>query len=75
VIEVPKLNLGEFDHTNDTLKILGKGCCAHVEIINIEDSISLAISGWLAVRPGTSSINLIFIVLDFSILGYLITGD
>ncbi len=51
---VSKLSIGDFDRTNGTLKILGKGRGTQSQIINLGDATSAARGDWLAVRPGSA---------------------
>jgi integrase/recombinase XerC len=74
---VSKLSIGDFDRTNGTLKILGKGRGTQSQIINLGDATSVARGDWLAVRPGSVMIGTdpIFVALDGATIGHPITGD
>jgi integrase/recombinase XerC len=73
---VSKLSIGDFDRTNGTLKILGKGRGTQSQIINLGDATSAARGDWLAVRPGSViGTDPIFVALDGATIGHRITGD
>ena len=73
---VSKLSIGDFDRTNGTLKILGKGRGTQSQIINLGDATSATHGDWLAVRPGSAiETDPIFVALDGATIGHRITGD
>jgi integrase/recombinase XerC len=73
---VSKLSIGDFDRTNGTLKILGKGRGTQSQIINLGEATSAAIGDWLAVRPGSAiGTDPIFVALDGATIGHRIIGD
>ncbi len=74
--ELSKLSIGDFDRTNGTLKILGKGRGTQSQIINLGDATSAAHGDWLAVRPGSViGTDPIFVALDGATIGHRIIGD
>jgi integrase/recombinase XerC len=74
--EISQLNIGDFDPTAKTLRILGKGRGTQSELVDLGESTVEAIAQWLTVSRGTRPDDSpLFISLDFANSGHRLTGD
>jgi integrase/recombinase XerC len=73
--EVCQLNVGDFDPTARTLRILGKGRGTQSEVIDLGEGTVQAILGWLDCRPLVKDDTPLFVAVDYANSGGRLTGD
>jgi integrase/recombinase XerC len=70
--EVCKLNHGDFNAADRTLRILGKGRGTQYETISLTDGCTAAIGAWVALNPGSPKAP-IFTALSRNAIGHRLT--
>ncbi len=73
--EVSQLNIGDFDSSSKTLRILGKGRGTQSEVVDLGDATVEASADWLSVSAVKRPDAPLFIALDFHNRGHRLTGD
>ena len=73
--EVSKLNVGDFDPTAKTLRILGKGKGTQYQTIDLSPAAVESINNWLSCRGRLGDDQPLFTAVDNAHQGHRLTGD